>query len=181
MKANTNNFTKKCKKIYRFQVNSIIIFIIKEPKHFLDRFFISFFNFSEHIEEIENDKGEGHNSLHHSKPHQIGSGQTSEEQIGLGESATTNLIENNEFLSKIAYLVTKKIYPRLPESTWSNFNLTLPNSTAIESENTVAPLHYDNIKQKNDENDIYGVYKKFKQFKVEKKEKFVLRLSQFFL
>ena len=101
-----------------------------------------------------------------SKTHQIGSGEPSyEDQIGLGDSSKLNLAENNDFVSKVAYLVSKKIYARLPETTWSNFNLTLPNSAVIESENTVAPIHYDNIKQKNDENDIYGLLKEFKQFK----------------
>jgi hypothetical protein len=63
---------------------------------------------------------------------------------------------NEEFVNKIAYLVTKKIYPRLPETTWNNFNLTSPNTSMLENPITTPPLHYDNIQRKNDENDIYG-------------------------
>ena len=53
--------------------------------------------------------------------------------------------------------MTKKIYPRLPQSTWNNFNLNSPNTSMIEQPNTSAPIHYNNTLPKNDENDIYGI------------------------
>jgi hypothetical protein len=59
-------------------------------------------------------------------------------------------------VNKIAYLVTKKIYPRLPETKWNNFNLTSPNTSMLERPPTGPPIHYDNSLPKNDENDIYG-------------------------
>lgn len=52
--------------------------------------------------------------------------------------------------------MTKKIYPRLPQRTWNNFNLTSPNTSVVESPNTSAPIHYDNNLEKDNENDIYG-------------------------
>ena len=78
-------------------------------------------------------------------------------QTGAGSKETENInLHSDDFVNKIAFLVTKKIYPRLPESTWSNFNLTTPNTSMIEGPNTSAPIHYDNTLTKNDENDIYG-------------------------
>jgi hypothetical protein len=72
-------------------------------------------------------------------------------QVGTGQ-----MFDNDEFVNKIAALVTKKIAPRLPETIWNNFNLTSPNTAMITSSKTDPPLHYANRKSKDDENDIYG-------------------------
>jgi hypothetical protein len=75
---------------------------------------------------------------------------------GLSKSGFSN---DEEFINKIAMLVTKKIHPRLPQTIWNNFSLTSPSTSTTASENTSPPLHYDNVINKNDENDIYGKQK----------------------
>ena len=63
---------------------------------------------------------------------------------------------NDEFMTKIASLVTKNLQPRLPETIWNNYNLSTPNTAVAKPSKTTAPQHYDNTKSKDDENDLYG-------------------------
>ena len=70
--------------------------------------------------------------------------------------AKTSISNDEEFVNRIALLVTKKIHPRLPETIWNNFNLSEPNTAMTTQPNTLPPLHYDNVMEKNDENDVYG-------------------------
>ena len=60
-------------------------------------------------------------------------------------------------MEKIALLVTKKIEPRLSNTSWNNFNLTSPNSANIAESKLDGPLHYDNTIRKNHENDQFGL------------------------
>jgi hypothetical protein len=86
---------------------------------------------------------------------QSGSG-ISKEQIGSGSQNPIAISSDDEFVNKIAILVSKKIHPRLPETLWNNYNLTFPNTSMISPSNTNPPLPYDNTINKDDENDIYG-------------------------
>jgi hypothetical protein len=86
-----------------------------------------------------------------------GSGNPKESpQFGSGSQKRSAASSEDEFVNKIAILVTKKIYPRMPESIWNNYNLTSPGTSMVEPANTTPPIHYDNILNKDDENDIYG-------------------------
>lgn len=77
-------------------------------------------------------------------------------QSGTGSSTSITIPNEDDFVNKIAILVSKKIQPRLPETIWNNFNLTSPNTSMIGPPNTSAPLHYNNTINKDDENDIFG-------------------------
>lgn len=92
---------------------------------------------------------------------QVGSGNTAVSKViqsGSGSSRSIAVQNEDEFINKIAILVTKKIQPRLPETIWNNFNLTSPNTSMIAQPNTSPPLHYNNTITKDDENDIYGIF-----------------------
>ena len=86
---------------------------------------------------------------------QSGSG-TSQEQFGTGSQNPIVISSEDEFVNKIAILVSKKIHPRLPESIWNNYNLTSPSTSMITPSNTKPPLPYNNTINKDDENDIDG-------------------------
>ena len=59
-------------------------------------------------------------------------------------------------MEKIALLVTKKIEPRLSNTSWNNFNLSSPNSATINDAKLDGPIHYDNTITKSHENDQFG-------------------------
>jgi hypothetical protein len=86
---------------------------------------------------------------------QSGSG-TSQEQFGTGSQNPIVISSEDEFVNKIAILVSKKIHPRLPESIWNNYNLTSPSTSMITPSNTKPPLPCNNTINKDDENDIDG-------------------------
>ena len=86
---------------------------------------------------------------------QSGSG-TSNQPCQFGCGPQKQISNEDEFIKKIAILVTKKINPRLPETIWNNFNLTSPSTSVVTPSNTNPAIHYDNTINKNDENDVYG-------------------------
>ena len=106
--------------------------------HWKDKTKVLFF-FAEHSTKQTNQNDEDESTENVTKSlsnsHQIGSGDEIKniDQIGQGESSSRQKLSDDDFVNKIAYLVTKKIYPRLPEQSWTNFNLTLPNSSMVES------------------------------------------------
>ena len=70
-----------------------------------------------------------------------------------------HLHEDNEFIAKVAHLVTENLKPTIarPVNTgWTNFNLLPPSTSVIGSVNTAPPVHFDVKLQKNDDNDSYG-------------------------
>jgi hypothetical protein len=79
------------------------------------------------------------------------------DQSGAGQNSLKRkqYLANDDFVTKVALLVTEKIKPRLPGNIWNNFSLSLPNSTCIETANTEPPIHYENLRVKTDENDVY--------------------------
>ena len=71
-----------------------------------------------------------------------------------------NFLSNEDaFVERIVSIVTEKIQPRLAGALWKSFNLTSPSTSTIETQNLKAPLHYDNVISKSDENDKYGKQK----------------------
>ncbi len=80
----------------------------------------------------------------------------------LGEQSGSGISKNSdeEFISKVADLVGKKLTPLLNarpvQTTWSNFNTSLPTTAIVTSDDTSPPLHFNNSITKNDQNDIFG-------------------------
>ena len=72
-------------------------------------------------------------------------------------------IHDQEFIGKIVKLVTEQITnPTNPlkdarpvNSTWSNFDLSPPSTSVINSANTVPPIHFTQTRIKNDDNDSF--------------------------
>lgn len=110
-----------------------------------------------HLEEktIVRKEGDKSETDDNSSDIQSGSG-TSQEQFGTGSQNPIVISSEDEFVNKIAILVSKKIHPRLPESIWNNYNLTSPSTSMITPSNTKPPLPYNNTINKDDENDIDG-------------------------
>ena len=84
------------------------------------------------------------------------------DQMGAGsvpiQSSSQAFISNEDaFVEKIALLVSKKIEPRLSNTSWNNFNLSSPNSATITESKLDGPVHYDNTITKNQENDQFGL------------------------
>ena len=68
------------------------------------------------------------------------------------------------FIAKVAKLVTKKLSTTAPtlhnarpvNTGWTNFDLSPPSTSVIGSVNTTPPIHFDQKRQKNDDNDSFG-------------------------
>ncbi len=77
-----------------------------------------------------------------------------------GNNKKSDLEENEDFIAKVAHLVGQKlnqpVFNRPVVTTWSNYDLSLPNSAALAKPDTSAPLHFNNTIRKNDENDQFG-------------------------
>ncbi len=80
-------------------------------------------------------------------------------QTGSGETKPRKS-DDEDFIQKVAYLVGEKLNPLLkarPVSTlWSNYDISLPSTSLLETPDSTPPLHYNNTISKNDENDSYG-------------------------
>jgi hypothetical protein len=113
--------------------------------------------FSDQETEDKSQTGHGHIEKDYEDGNQVGSGTAMPKKVQSGTGSSASMISNeDEFVNKIAILVTKKIQPRLPETIWNNFSLTSPNTSMIEPSNTSPPIHYNNTINKDDENDMYG-------------------------
>ncbi len=89
---------------------------------------------------------------------------TPSNQQGSGNNKSTDLEENEDFISKVAHLVGQKlnhplINARPVVNTWSNYERSFPNTAAVATPDTSAPLHFNNTIFKNDENDQFGMIK----------------------
>ena len=85
------------------------------------------------------------------------------QQSGSGEKRNQFIpdVNDDDFISKVALLVHGKLNNPLSSArpttnSWTNFDLSPPSTSVIDSANTDPPLPYNNNLQKNDENDIYG-------------------------
>jgi hypothetical protein len=65
------------------------------------------------------------------------------------------LTPNDNFIDKIATLVSKKLQPPIATSNWQNYNLNPPNSSNLAVPNSTPALKFDNTIIKNDKNDIF--------------------------
>ena len=105
-------------------------------------------------------KGSGsteHEDLHHDEL---------EEENPLIQSGAGHLKKNTndeELIGRIVKLVTEQITnssnplkdARPVNTTWSNFDLSPPSTSVINSANTVPPIHFTQTRIKNDDNDSF--------------------------
>ena len=73
--------------------------------------------------------------------------------------------ENQDFISKVAALVSEHLKPNVQEArpvstNWSNFNLLPPSTSVIGTTDTRPPVHFDQSHFKNDDNDYFGTFNK---------------------
>ena len=75
-------------------------------------------------------------------------------------SGSKRKLDEDQFIHKVAHLVTKKLNPlalaRPVSSAWSNFDLSPPSTSVIGSADTTPPVHFDQKRMKNDANDSFG-------------------------
>ena len=111
---------------------------------------------------------------------------TSDAQVGAG----TSLLDNSDFVSKIADLVSKRIGQPLPSTSTAAFRPNNPNwkfyekaeptvTSEVEVAKTTPPIHYSNIIRQNDLNDVYDENALLKKVPKPFKKKALLLLKIF--
>ena len=104
-------------------------------------------------------------------------------QSGSGASGTSHH-QDDDFISKVAELVSKKLNNPLSKarpvsSSWSNFALSPPSTSIINSADTNPPIHYDVRRFKNDENDSFDEKRLLKLTPTRHKKQAATLLQQF--